>query len=91
LTHPCEHAAVRLRAEERRLQDVERHRQKAGAILDKAAGDRCTSLYGVPTMFIAELDDPEFGRFDLSSRRTGIMAGSLCPIEVMKQSNRIRS
>ncbi len=46
---------------------------------------RCTSLYGVPTMFIAELDHPEFDRFDLSSLRTGIMAGSPCPVEVMKQ------
>lgn len=47
--------------------------------------ERCTSLYGVPTMFIAELDHPEFGRFDLSSLRTGVMAGSPCPEEVMKQ------
>ncbi|HEX2299112.1 MAG TPA: AMP-binding protein, partial [Pseudonocardiaceae bacterium] len=45
----------------------------------------CTSLYGVPTMFIAELDHPEFDRFDLSSLRTGIMAGAPCPVEVMKQ------
>ena len=42
-------------------------------------------LYGVPTMFIAELDHPRFGEFDLSSLRTGIMAGSPCPIEVMRQ------
>ncbi len=47
--------------------------------------ERCTSLYGVPTMFIAELDHPEFSRFDFSSLRTGIMAGSPCPIEVMKK------
>jgi fatty-acyl-CoA synthase len=47
--------------------------------------ERCTSLYGVPTMFIAELALPEFGRFDLSSLRTGIMAGAPCPVEVMKQ------
>ncbi|HEV3358234.1 MAG TPA: AMP-binding protein [Pseudonocardiaceae bacterium] len=46
---------------------------------------RCTSLYGVPTMFIAELNDPDFDTFDLSSLRTGIMAGSPCPVEVMKQ------
>jgi fatty-acyl-CoA synthase len=47
--------------------------------------ERCTSLYGVPTMFIAELNHPRFDDFDLSSLRTGIMAGSPCPIEVMKQ------
>jgi fatty-acyl-CoA synthase len=47
--------------------------------------ERCTALYGVPTMFIAELDHPEFGKFDLSSLRTGIMAGASCPIEVMKR------
>ena len=46
--------------------------------------ERCTALHGVPTMFIAELDHPEFPRFDLSSLRTGIMAGAPCPIEVMK-------
>lgn len=46
--------------------------------------ERCTSLYGVPTMFIAELGHPDFGRFDLSSLRTGVMAGSPCPIEIMK-------
>ena len=47
--------------------------------------ERCTALYGVPTMFIAALGDPEFERFDLSSLRTGVMAGSPCPIEVMRQ------
>jgi fatty-acyl-CoA synthase len=47
--------------------------------------ERCTSLYGVPTMFIAELAEPSFDSFDLSSLRTGIMAGSPCPVEVMKQ------
>ena len=47
--------------------------------------ERCTSLYGVPTMFIGQLQHPEFDRFDLSSLRTGIMAGSPCPVEVMKQ------
>lgn len=47
--------------------------------------ERCTSLYGVPTMFIAELADPDFDSYDLSSLRTGIMAGSPCPVEVMKQ------
>ena len=47
--------------------------------------ERCTALYGVPTMFIAQLDHPEFDSFDLASLRTGIMAGSPCPIEVMRQ------
>jgi fatty-acyl-CoA synthase len=47
--------------------------------------ERCTSLYGVPTMFIAELDDPGFDGYDLSSLRTGIMAGSPCPVEVMRK------
>src|SRR6201999_1186766 len=47
--------------------------------------ERCTSLYGVPTMFIAELAVPSFDEYDLSSLRTGIMAGSPCPVEVMKQ------
>src|SRR5271169_6382703 len=56
------------------------------ATLQTVAEERCTALHGVPTMFIAELDHPEFGRFDLSSLRTGIMAGSPCPIEVMKRA-----
>ncbi|CAI8047003.1 Putative acyl-CoA synthetase YngI [Geodia barretti] len=47
--------------------------------------ERCTALYGVPTMFIAQLDHPQFDSFDVSSLRTGIMAGSPCPIEVMRQ------
>ncbi|MET0188383.1 MAG: AMP-binding protein, partial [Pseudonocardia sediminis] len=55
------------------------------ATLHAVAQERCTSLYGVPTMFIAELNDPEFESYDLSSLRTGIMAGSPCPVEVMKQ------
>ncbi len=55
------------------------------AVLEAVAGERCTSLYGVPTMFIAELNAPEFGDFDLGSLRTGIMAGSPCPVEVMKR------
>ncbi|WP_067535537.1 AMP-binding protein [Nocardia crassostreae] len=55
------------------------------ATLEAVAAERCTSLYGVPTMFIAELADPEFDTFDLSALRTGIMAGSPCPVEVMKQ------
>jgi fatty-acyl-CoA synthase len=56
------------------------------ATLETVAEERCTALHGVPTMFIAQLDHPDFGRFDLSSLRTGIMAGSPCPIEVMKRS-----
>jgi fatty-acyl-CoA synthase len=55
------------------------------AVLEAVAGERCTSLYGVPTMFIAILADPERERFDVSSLRTGIMAGSPCPVEVMKR------
>jgi fatty-acyl-CoA synthase len=55
------------------------------ATLRAVAAERCTSLYGVPTMFIAELNDPGFDSHDLSSLRTGIMAGSPCPVEVMKQ------
>ncbi|RKG84839.1 AMP-binding protein [Corallococcus sp. CA049B] len=55
------------------------------AVLQTVQAERCTSLYGVPTMFIAELDHPRFGEFDLRSLRTGIMAGSPCPVEVMKQ------
>lgn len=53
--------------------------------LAAVAGEKATALYGVPTMFIAELEHPDFDRFDLSSLRTGIMAGSNCPIEVMKR------
>jgi fatty-acyl-CoA synthase len=56
----------------------------AGAVLETIAEERCTSLYGVPTMFIAELEHPRFGEFDLTSLRTGIMAGAPCPVEVMK-------
>jgi fatty-acyl-CoA synthase len=56
------------------------------ATLEAIEAERCTALHGVPTMFIAEMDHPEFGRFDLSSLRTGIMAGSPCPIEVMKRA-----
>jgi fatty-acyl-CoA synthase len=56
-----------------------------GATLQAVQAERCTSLYGVPTMFIAELAHPRFAQFDLSSLRTGIMAGAPCPIEVMKR------
>ncbi|EKS9817293.1 AMP-binding protein, partial [Burkholderia cepacia] len=55
------------------------------ATLAAVADERCTALHGVPTMFIAELDHPEFAKFDLSTLRTGIMAGSPCPIETMKR------
>ena len=55
------------------------------ATLETVADERCTSLYGVPTMFIAELDHPEFKTFDLNSLRTGMMAGAPCPIEVMRR------
>ncbi len=60
-------------------------RFNALATLEAIEAERCTILYGVPTMFIAELDHPEFRRFDLSSLRTGIMAGAPCPIEVMRR------
>jgi fatty-acyl-CoA synthase len=53
--------------------------------MDTVQREKCTSLYGVPTMFIAELDHPRFGDYDFSSLRTGIMAGSPCPVEVMKK------
>ncbi|MGW7100930.1 AMP-binding protein [Streptomyces sp. NPDC054838] len=55
------------------------------ATLAAVEAESCTSLYGVPTMFIAELADPDFASYDLSSLRTGIMAGSPCPVEVMKE------
>ncbi|MFF5183186.1 AMP-binding protein [Streptomyces sp. NPDC000345] len=55
------------------------------ATLEAVQQERCTSLYGVPTMFIAELNLPDFATYDLSSLRTGIMAGSPCPVEVMKR------
>jgi fatty-acyl-CoA synthase len=57
----------------------------ARATLEAVHEERCTALHGVPTMFIAELGDPEFGRFDLRSLRTGLVAGSPCPIEVMRR------
>jgi len=55
------------------------------ATLQAVAEEKCTGLHGVPTMFIAVLDHPEFAKFDLSTLRTGIMAGSPCPVEVMKR------
>ena len=59
----------------------------ARAVLEAVQEERATALYGVPTMFIAELEHPDFAGYDLSSLRTGIMAGSPCPIEVMKKVN----
>jgi len=56
------------------------------ATLEALEAEGCTAVYGVPTMFIAEMDHPEFGKFDLSRLRTGIMAGSPCPIEVMRRA-----
>jgi len=55
------------------------------SVLQTVQDEKCTALHGVPTMFIAELDHPRFNEFDLSSLRTGIMAGSPCPTEVMKR------
>ncbi len=55
------------------------------AVLETVQAEKCTALYGVPTMFIGELDHPRIGEFDLTTLRTGIMAGSPCPIEVMKK------
>jgi fatty-acyl-CoA synthase len=58
---------------------------EAGAVLATVQEERCTSLYGVPTMFIAELEHPDFPKTDFATLRTGIMAGSPCPVEVMKR------
>ena len=57
----------------------------AAVVLETVADERCTGLHGVPTMFIAELDHPAFATFDLSSLRTGIMAGAPCPVDVMER------
>ena len=57
------------------------------AVLACAEEERATALFGVPTMFIAEMDHPNFSQYDLTSLRTGIMAGSPCPVEVMKKVN----
>ena len=56
-------------------------------VLQTIEQEKCTAVHGVPTMFIAELEHPEFSTFDLTTLRTGIMAGSNCPIEVMKKVN----
>lgn len=55
------------------------------AVMETVTAEKCTSLYGVPTMFIAELDHPRIDEFDFSTLRTGIMAGSPCPVEVMRK------
>jgi fatty-acyl-CoA synthase len=55
------------------------------AVLEAVAAERCTTLHGVPTMFIAELEHPRFDEFDLSSLRTGIMAGAPCPVSIMRR------
>ena len=58
----------------------------ARKVLETVERERCTSLYGVPTMFLAEMEDPEFRRFDLSCLRTGVMAGALCPEALMRRA-----
>jgi fatty-acyl-CoA synthase len=55
------------------------------AVMDAVQQERCTALHGVPTMFIAELELPDFHNYDISSLRTGIMAGTTCPMEVMRK------
>ena len=57
----------------------------AGKVLEAVDKEKCTILYGVPTMFVRELNHPDFDKYDLSSLRTGIMAGAPCPVEVMKR------
>jgi fatty-acyl-CoA synthase len=56
------------------------------AVLETLSAERCTALYGVPTMFIAELEHPQFRSYDLRSLRTGVMAGAPCPVEIMKRT-----
>jgi fatty-acyl-CoA synthase len=58
----------------------------ARKVLETVARERCTALYGVPTMFLAELEDPQFKQFDLSTLRTGVMAGALCPEALMRRA-----
>ncbi|MDX2029655.1 MAG: AMP-binding protein [Blastocatellia bacterium] len=58
----------------------------ARKVLETIERERCTAVYGVPTMFVAELEDPEFSRFDLTSLRTGMMAGALCPEPLMRRA-----
>lgn len=59
---------------------------EARKVLETIERERCTSVYGVPTMFLAEMEDPDFSSFDLSSLRTGVMAGSLCPEALMRRA-----
>ena len=73
LTHGCTEVMV--------------ERFDALVVLASIHKERCTALYGVPTMFIAELNHPMFSMFDMSSLRTGIMAGALCPVELMRRAN----
>ena len=83
LRHGDGHAGLRLQGRHHG-----RCRAKASSRAQRCArstGEKCTALYGVPTMFVAMLDHPDFKSFDLSSLRTGIMAGAPCPIEVMKK------
>ncbi|HKQ13188.1 MAG TPA: AMP-binding protein [Steroidobacteraceae bacterium] len=56
------------------------------SVLEALEAERCTALFGVPTMFIAELEHPEFKRYDLRTLRTGVMAGAPCPVEIMKRA-----
>ena len=58
---------------------------EARRVLELVQNERCTAVYGVPTMFLAELEDPDFSKFDLSSLRTGVMAGALCPEPLMRR------
>jgi fatty-acyl-CoA synthase len=58
----------------------------ARKVLETVERERCTSLYGVPTMFLAQMEDPEFNRFNLSTLRTGVMAGALCPEALMRRA-----
>ena len=74
------HARVRDGLSRRRFRSARRR-------FETVEQEKCTTLYGVPTMFIAELDHPDFAKFDLTSLRTGMMAGAPCPIEVMKRVN----
>ena len=57
----------------------------AGATLAAIAAERCTSVYGVPTMYVAQLEHPDFSRYDLTSLRTGIMSGAPCPLPLMEK------
>ena len=79
------HRQPRLRRVRVRRWCTRRRASSRSPTLEAIAEERCTSIYGVPTMFIAQLEHPQFDEFDLTSLRTGIMAGAPCPIEVMKR------